>query len=115
MNDLDQLGDTKHSIVQDARRLREHLRQWHEESDRRHAAWRTRGFSYPAPESVSFPRECIGMECGAKSRAGTPCKRRDLFRNGRCRLHGGMSTGPRTSEGKSRSAMNAKKTNPMGT
>ena len=43
--------------------------------------------------------------CGAKSRAGTPC-RAPAMKNGRCRFHGGKSTGPKTPEGleKSRKA-----------
>ncbi|MCE7887926.1 MAG: hypothetical protein DYH13_10560 [Alphaproteobacteria bacterium PRO2] len=48
--------------------------------------------------------------CGAKTRLGTPCKRQDLLRGGRCRLHGGLSTGPKTLEGKRRSALNTGKT-----
>ena len=44
--------------------------------------------------------------CGAKTRAGTPCKRKDLYANGRCRLHGGLSTGPKTEAGKKKSALN---------
>lgn len=36
--------------------------------------------------------------CGAKTRSGKPCKA-PAMRNGRCRMHGGMSTGPRTPEG----------------
>jgi hypothetical protein len=36
--------------------------------------------------------------CGAKTRKGTPC-RSAAMRNGRCRMHGGASTGPRTAEG----------------
>jgi hypothetical protein len=36
--------------------------------------------------------------CGAKTRKGTPC-RSAAMKNGRCRMHGGMSTGPRTPEG----------------
>ena len=36
--------------------------------------------------------------CGAKTRAGTPCKC-PAMKNGRCRLHGGLSTGPKTKEG----------------
>jgi hypothetical protein len=39
--------------------------------------------------------------CGAKTRTGTPC-RRPAMPNGRCRLHGGLSTGPRTPEGRRR-------------
>jgi len=36
--------------------------------------------------------------CGARTRAGTPC-RAPAMPNGRCRLHGGKSTGPRTMAG----------------
>lgn len=36
--------------------------------------------------------------CGAKTRAHTPCQAAAMP-NGRCRLHGGRSTGPRTVEG----------------
>jgi hypothetical protein len=39
--------------------------------------------------------------CGAKTRAGAPC-RAAAMPNGRCRMHGGPSTGPRTEEGKAR-------------
>ena len=45
--------------------------------------------------------------CGAKTRAGTPCKRKDIYwPSGRCRLHGGLSTGPKTEAGKKKSAQN---------
>ena len=44
--------------------------------------------------------------CGARTRAGTPCKRRDIYASGRCRLHGGLSTGPMTKAGKVRSSEN---------
>ncbi len=40
--------------------------------------------------------------CGAKTRKGTTC-RAPAMANGRCRMHGGKSTGPRTSEGLERS------------
>jgi hypothetical protein len=40
--------------------------------------------------------------CGAKTRRGTPCQC-PAMRNGRCRLHGGLSTGPKTAAGKERS------------
>ena len=36
--------------------------------------------------------------CGARTRSGTPCKG-PAMANGRCRMHGGPSTGPRTPEG----------------
>jgi hypothetical protein len=37
--------------------------------------------------------------CGARTRASDPC-RQPALGNGRCRLHGGKSTGPRTEAGK---------------
>jgi len=40
--------------------------------------------------------------CGARTRKGTPC-RAPAMANGRCRMHGGKSTGPRTPEGLERS------------
>jgi hypothetical protein len=40
--------------------------------------------------------------CGAKTRRGTACQA-PAMRNGRCRMHGGASTGPRTREGLARS------------
>ena len=39
--------------------------------------------------------------CGARTRSGKPC-RGPAMANGRCRMHGGPSTGPRTPEGKER-------------
>lgn len=56
-----------------------------------------------------FPPECRAMTCGARTRAGTPCKRQDLYRSGRCKLHGGLSTGPRTAKGKRLSSRNGKR------
>jgi hypothetical protein len=44
--------------------------------------------------------------CQARTRAGTPCKRRDIYESGRCPLHGGLSTGPTTPEGKARVTRN---------
>lgn len=50
-------------------------------------------------------------KCGAKTRLGRPCVARAVWlpgapepRNGRCRNHGGLSTGPKTPEGQQRSA-----------
>ena len=40
--------------------------------------------------------------CGAHTRCGGEC-RQPAMRNGRCRLHGGLSTGPRTAAGLARS------------
>ena len=38
------------------------------------------------------------LRCGAKTRRGTPC-RSAAMKNGRCRMHGGKSTGAKTPEG----------------
>ena len=39
-------------------------------------------------------------QCGAHARStGAPCKAKALP-NGRCKLHGGLSTGPKTQEGR---------------
>ena len=46
-----------------------------------------------------FGADWPGQRCGAKTRRGTACQRPANKRNGRCRLHGGASTGPRTEEG----------------
>jgi hypothetical protein len=40
-------------------------------------------------------------QCGAKTRRGTACARKALA-NGRCPNHGGLSTGPKTAEGRRR-------------
>ena len=42
----------------------------------------------------------LKIKCGAYARTtGNPCQAKALV-NGRCKNHGGMSTGPRTAEGK---------------
>jgi hypothetical protein len=46
-----------------------------------------------------------GERCEAKTRRGTACQCKALS-NGRCKLHGGKSTGPKTAEGKARAAAN---------
>ena len=46
----------------------------------------------PVGDFLKAPR------CGAKTRQGTPC-RGPAMRNGRCRMHGGGSTGPKTADG----------------
>ena len=58
------------------------------------------------PEYPDFPEECRGMMCGAKTRAGTPCKLTNIYENGRCKFHGGLSTGPKTVAGKAKVALN---------
>lgn len=58
------------------------------------------------PCRVDFA-EFVELRCGARGkRTGQPCPHTGLFANGRCRWHGGLSTGPKTAAGKTRSAMN---------
>jgi hypothetical protein len=40
--------------------------------------------------------------CNARTRAGGKCKMRPVAGRERCRLHGGLSTGPKTQEGRER-------------
>jgi hypothetical protein len=47
------------------------------------------------PLAQSCPR------CGARTRSGGACRSPSMS-NGRCRMHGGKSTGPRTPEGLAR-------------
>lgn len=42
--------------------------------------------------------------CNAITRKGTYCKRKPVIGKSRCRLHGGLSTGPKTEEGRKRVA-----------
>ncbi len=46
----------------------------------------------PSGDFTKAPR------CGARTKRGTTCLA-PAMKNGRCRLHGGKSTGPRTQEG----------------
>jgi hypothetical protein len=65
-------------------------------------AWRS------TPGRVRPPR-AARPRCGARTRAGNACRAPVVWlvgapapRNGRCRMHGGLSTGPRTPEGRAR-------------
>ena len=52
---------------------------------------------------ASLPFKLTKVLCGARTRKGSPCQRR-AYGNGRCRNHGGLSTGPKTLEGRARIA-----------
>ena len=52
---------------------------------------------------TAYRQADAATRCGAKTRKGTPCQARGLGKGGRCRFHGGMSTGPKTAAGKARS------------
>ncbi len=77
---------------------------------------KVRAFTNPREPAPRFDTRALALEeirrfaatrCGAKTRRRTPCKRKAL-RNGRCPNHGGMSTGPRTLEGRLRALANLK-------
>ena len=56
-----------------------------------------------------FGADWPGQRCLAKTRKGTLCQRPAYKHNGKCRLHGGLSTGAKTSDGLQRiSAANLK-------
>ena len=52
--------------------------------------------------STRFGDQGQGVRCGAKTRSGSECRRPAYRRNGKCHLHGGASTGPRTETGLAR-------------
>jgi hypothetical protein len=56
-----------------------------------------------------YPPEFYAFTCRARTRAGTPCKLRPDYANGRCKFHGGASTGPNTEQGRLQSAVNGRK------
>ena len=53
--------------------------------------------------ATRFGADWPGRRCGAKTRAGGACQNPTIKDRSRCKLHGGLSTGPRTPEGKARS------------
>ena len=53
---------------------------------------------------LQFGPDWQGRRCEAKTRKGTACQKLPLASKARCRLHGGLSTGPKTPEGKARIA-----------
>ncbi|MDG2356408.1 MAG: HGGxSTG domain-containing protein [Paracoccaceae bacterium] len=49
--------------------------------------------------ATRFGDQWGGVRCGAKTRSGSACQRPAYQVNGKCHLHGGASTGPRTEAG----------------
>ena len=56
-----------------------------------------------AGKATCLGAEWPGKRCLAKTRRATLCQKPAIKGRGRCQLHGGKSTGPRTPEGKARS------------
>lgn len=64
---------------------------------------------YQLLNKYPYPPEFYAFTCGARTRAGTPCRIRPDYPNGRCKFHGGASTGPKTEQGRRQSAENGRK------
>lgn len=65
--------------------------------------------SSPGETKRGIPPNYAGGDpslCNARTKSGRPCRALGLEPSGRCKWHGGMSTGPRTAEGKAASAGN---------
>ena len=55
-------------------------------------------------ERISQRNSVTRVMCNAKTRKGTDCRNLSEAGRRRCKFHGGMSTGPRTAEGRQRIA-----------
>lgn len=83
------------TMTNDQTGLRKRWKDYHKTNSALALGWFAAGMPHGQLSGLPFPPELRGLRCGAKTRAGTPCKRRDLYASGRCRLHGGLSTGPK--------------------
>lgn len=63
--------------------------------------------SFRNPRVEKQMTTAIKPRCGARTRMGRPC-RAPACANGRCRMHGGLSTGCRTAEGRAKVTAAAK-------
>ena len=61
----------------------------------------TRAWDGVLGETSASPRN---RACGARTRKGAPCRAKPIPGKARCKFHGGLSTGPRTPEGRARVA-----------
>jgi hypothetical protein len=77
---------------------RAYLADWHN--------WFTNQCQGPAPTIGERLGKIHIQTCGARNRKGQPCQVKTLSRNGRCKFHGGLSTGPKTPEGKAKALAN---------
>ncbi|GLV24271.1 HGGxSTG domain-containing protein [Sphingobium sp. Cam5-1] len=78
---------------------RQLFRQWWAEAEAAQAAGRY---------VRSCPGYLRGLTCGARKKDGRLCRSTTLCANGRCKFHGGASTGPRSPEGRARALENLK-------
>ena len=73
--------------------FREKLAKLDADAEVRLALWHDRKRAHEAKRRVV---------CGAKTRKGNPCRNKSESGKRRCKFHGGMSTGPKTEEGRAR-------------
>ena len=59
-----------------------------------------------ATPAASQPEVSPISSCGARTRQGQPCKAPKVAGKARCKLHGGLSTGPTTARGRARALAN---------
>lgn len=59
---------------------------------------------FEGPLEAHRPSRGNPIMCGAKTRSGGSCRKPPLAGKTRCRLHGGLSTGPRTTAGRAKCA-----------
>ncbi len=91
------------TAMNDRKRLLKRYQAHHDRKMAEHRAWAATGYDpQHRPPLEPYPDELRGLQCCATTRAGPPCKRTDIYRSGRCKYHGGKSTGAKTSEGKAR-------------
>ena len=62
------------------------------------ARYRAKGLN---EQGQPLPRRLLPL-CGAKTQAGGSCRMKVIPGKQRCKFHGGMSTGPKTPEGRAR-------------
>lgn len=98
-------------MYQSSDEKRKQLKRFYQQRAAAFQAWIDSGYDYiMKPKNAPMPDYLRGLQCGARTKAtGEPCKRNDIYANGRCKLHGGMSTGPKTADGKRKVALNGSK------
>ncbi len=108
MGDRQMTASTTDDQAELRRRFIKAMREW----EKVKKVARARGVECWMPEWPSGPdmRLFSGLMCGAKGkRTGRPCPLTCIYANGRCRFHGGLSTGPKTPEGREKASRNGQK------
>jgi hypothetical protein len=89
------------------------VKAYYKDSNNIFEEWVAGGYKGKPRENIPYPEFCRDMKCEAKTRTGHPCKNDGTsWANGRCKYHGGASTGPVTPEDKKRASMNSSRQTP---